>query len=86
MCAGAIIQARISLLVYGLGEPLTGAAGSIVDLLHLPSLNHRVDVISGVLADEVKSVMDAFFRQLREHPGTTERGCLAAEGAALEMR
>ena len=53
------------------GEPLTGAAGSIVDLLHLPSLNHRVDVISGVLADEVKSVMDAFFRELREHRGTT---------------
>jgi tRNA(adenine34) deaminase len=65
MCAGAIIQARIALLVYALADPLTGAAGSVLDLLRLPYLNHRVEVLSGVLADEVVELMDGFFRRLR---------------------
>ena len=65
MCAGAIIQARIALLVYALADPLTGAAGSVFDLLSVPYLNHRVEVLSGVLAGEVGDLMDDFFRELR---------------------
>jgi tRNA(adenine34) deaminase len=65
MCAGAIIQARIALLVYGLADPLTGAAGSVFDLLSVPYLNHRVAVLGGVLADQVGELMDDFFRRLR---------------------
>ena len=66
MCAGAIVQARIALLVYAVADPKTGAAGSVFDLLHSPYLNHRVAVLSGVLADEVQSLMESFFRALRQ--------------------
>lgn len=65
MCAGALVQARIGLLVYAVDDPKTGAAGSVVDLLSLPYLNHRVMVVKGVLADEVAELMAAFFRALR---------------------
>ncbi|NLS78190.1 MAG: tRNA adenosine(34) deaminase TadA [Chloroflexi bacterium] len=70
MCAGAIIQARIPRLVYGVADPKTGAAGSVVDLLHTPFLNHRVEVVAGVLADEIEELMARFFRRLREGNST----------------
>ena len=66
MCAGAIIQARIPRLVYGVADPRAGAAGSVVDLLHTPFLNHRVELVAGVLADEIECLMARFFRALRE--------------------
>ncbi len=66
MCAGAIVQARISLLVYAVADSQAGAAGSTFDLLSSPYLNHRVAVVSGVLADEVASLMESFFRKLRK--------------------
>jgi len=70
MCAGAIIQARIPRLVYGVADPKTGAVGSVVDLLHTPFLNHRVEVVAGVLADEIEELMARFFRGLREGNST----------------
>ncbi|MBC7292500.1 MAG: nucleoside deaminase, partial [Thermoleophilia bacterium] len=66
MCAGALVQARISLLVYAAADPRMGAAGSVFDLLSVPYLNHRVAVIGGILADEAEHLMDSFFRSLRE--------------------
>lgn len=65
MCAGALVQARIPLLVYGVADPKTGAAGSVFDLLGSPLHNHRVAVLSGVLADEVQELMASFFQALR---------------------
>jgi tRNA(adenine34) deaminase len=66
MCAGALVQARIGTLVYGADDPKAGAVGSVYDLLHTPFLNHRVEVIKGVLADEVEALMRDFFRALRQ--------------------
>jgi tRNA(adenine34) deaminase len=65
MCAGAIIQARVSRVVYAADDPKTGAAGSVFDILNNPALNHRCDVVSGVLAEEAAQVLRAFFRQRR---------------------
>jgi tRNA(adenine34) deaminase len=72
MCAGALVQARVDRLVFGVRDPKTGAAGSVYDLVRSPWLNHRVVVEAGVLADEVQAEMDAFFRRLREARRTRE--------------
>ena len=66
MCAGAMVQARLSRLVYAVDDPKAGAAGSVVDLLAHPRLNHRVLVERGVLAEEVAALIDDFFRRLRD--------------------
>lgn len=66
MCAGAMVNARIARLVVGVRDPKTGAAGSVFDLVRSPWLNHRIEVVSGVLAEEVERQMAAFFRGLRE--------------------
>ena len=65
MCAGAMVNARIEQLVYAVRDPKTGAAGSVYDIVRSPWLNHRLQVTSGVLADEVAALMDAFFGELR---------------------
>lgn len=65
MCAGAMIQARLGRLVYAVDDPKAGAAGSLLDLLRAPFLNHRVEVVRGVLADEVGEVLRQFFSGLR---------------------
>jgi len=66
MCAGAMVNARIGRLVFGVRDPKTGAAGSVYDLVRSPWLNHRLEVVSGVLAQEVTDLMEEFFRSLRE--------------------
>jgi len=66
MCAGAIVLARIPLLVYGAADPKTGACGSLYDICHDPRLNHQVDVIPGVMDYECSSLLREFFRSLRE--------------------
>jgi len=65
MCAGAMVNARIARLVIAVRDPKTGAAGSVYDLVRSPWLNHRVEVIAGVLAEEVAREMEAFFAGLR---------------------
>jgi tRNA(adenine34) deaminase len=65
MCAGAMVQARLPRLVYAVDDPKAGAAGSVMDLLHNEQLNHRVEVISGVLAEEAGELMLEFFQRLR---------------------
>ncbi len=64
MCAGAIINARIDRVVQGTTDPKAGSCGSIVDLFSLP-YNHRPELTTGVLADECKALLQAFFRRLR---------------------
>lgn len=65
MCAGAMIQARIARLVYGCDDPKGGAVRSCFEILSHPVLNHRVEVVGGVLADECVQAMQAFFAARR---------------------
>lgn len=65
MCAGAMIQARLSRLVYGAPDTRFGADGSVVDVLSEPAFNHRVMVERGVLAEESGELLQQFFRRLR---------------------
>ena len=61
MCAGAIIQARVPRLVYGADDPKGGAVRSCFEILSHPSLNHPVEVTSGVLAAESAAILQSFF-------------------------
>ena len=65
MCAGAMIQARLSRLVYGAKDTRFGADGTVVDVLGQPAFNHRVEVVRGVMADEAGELLQQFFRQVR---------------------
>jgi tRNA(adenine34) deaminase len=65
MCAGAMVQGRLSRLVFGTRDPKAGAAGTLYDLLSEPRHNHRVPYEGGVLADASAEVLRRFFRALR---------------------
>ncbi len=65
MCAGAMVQARIDRLVYGCDDPKGGAVRSCLEVLSHPKLNHRVEVVPGVLADECSAAIQAFFAARR---------------------
>jgi tRNA(adenine34) deaminase len=65
MCAGAIVLSRIPRVVYGCADPKAGAAGSVLDILAEPRLNHRPEVHPGVLADECAELLRSFFRARR---------------------
>ncbi len=65
MCAGAIVLARIPKVVYGATDPKSGAAGTLYNILQDERLNHRVEVISGVLAEESSALLKSFFQQRR---------------------
>ena len=66
MCAGAMIQARLGRLVFGAVDSKAGAAGSVLDILDHPGLNHQVKVKSGVLAEECGQVLTEFFSAKRK--------------------
>ena len=65
MCAGAMIHARISRLVFGARDPKAGAAGSIMQVINHPRLNHLMEVTGGVLAGRCMEILQAFFRERR---------------------
>jgi tRNA(adenine34) deaminase len=65
MCAGAMIHARLARLVYGASDPKAGAAGSVVEVLNHPKLNHKIAVKSGILAEQCGEVLREFFRVRR---------------------
>lgn len=65
MCAGALVAARVSRLVFGAWEPKTGAVGSLWDVVRDRRLNHRPQVRGGVLADECAALLEAFFARQR---------------------
>jgi len=69
MCAGAIIQSRISRLVFGARDPKAGACGSVFNLPDERRLNHRVQVVRGVMEQESQELMQTFFRNLRDDVG-----------------
>ena len=66
MCAGAIIQSRISRLVFGARDPKAGACGSVFNLPDERRLNHRVQVVGGLMEQESQDLMQSFFRGLRD--------------------
>jgi len=65
MCAGAIVLARIPAVVFGAADPKAGAAGSVLDVLAEPALNHRPEVTGGVLEDECAALLRKFFASRR---------------------
>src|SRR3954462_6948249 len=68
MCAGAIVLARVPRVVFGTVDPKAGAAGSVLDVLGEPKLNHRPQVVRGVLAERSAALLEAFF-EARRRPG-----------------
>ncbi|WP_245208982.1 tRNA adenosine(34) deaminase TadA [Gottfriedia endophytica] len=67
MCAGAIIQSRIPMVVYGAKDPKAGCGGSIYNLLQEERFNHRCEVVDGILQEECSELLKTFFRELREN-------------------
>ncbi len=66
MCAGAILQSRVSRLVIGAMDPKAGACGSILNLLNNERFNHQVEISRGILEDESANIIKNFFIELRE--------------------
>jgi tRNA(adenine34) deaminase len=65
MCAGAMIHARLDRLVFAAADPKAGAAGSVLEVLNHPQLNHKMSVEQGILAEESAELLRAFFRERR---------------------
>ncbi len=65
MCAGAVVLSRIKQLIYGAADPKAGAVHSLLNLVQDPRLNHRVEVVAGVLERECSELMKQFFQGLR---------------------
>jgi tRNA(Arg) A34 adenosine deaminase TadA len=70
MCAGAMVNARIGMLVYGAADPKAGYAGSLYDLTSDERLNHRFEVLPGVMAQESTDLLKGFFEHLRAEKKT----------------
>ena len=66
MCAGAIVLARVKRLVYGADDPKAGAAGTVFNIVDHPALNHRPEVLAGVMSPEASSILREFFAERRE--------------------
>jgi tRNA(adenine34) deaminase len=65
MCAGALVHARVSRLVFGVNDYRAGAAGTVFDIVRAPDLNHRIAVTGGILETECRSLVQDFFRARR---------------------
>jgi tRNA(adenine34) deaminase len=65
MCAGALVNARVARLVFGIGDPRVGAAGTVFDIVRAPEVNHRLEVSGGILESECRDLVQAFFRARR---------------------
>src|SRR5437773_8642050 len=65
MCAGAMVQVRLARLVYGANDPKAGAAGSALNLLQFPTLNHRCEITSNVRLEECRALLQTFFAEQR---------------------
>ena len=66
MCAGAIVQSRMTRVVVGCMNPKAGCAGSVLNLLQMDRFNHQVELVTGVLEEECSALMKQFFKELRE--------------------
>jgi tRNA(adenine34) deaminase len=68
MCAGAIVHVRLARIVFGAPDDKAGAAGSAMNLLQFPTLNHRCEITSGVRASECRDLLRSFFATHRQNP------------------
>jgi len=84
MCAGAIVLARIPRVVYGTADPKAGAAGSVLELLQHPQLNHRAEVTGGVLAPECGAILVEFFASKRK-AAKTSRSMRRQDSGSADM-
>jgi len=66
MCAGALVHTRIRRVIFGCADLAGGAAGSMMNLLQMPGLNHRCEIISGVLQEQCAALLQGFFRKHRQ--------------------
>jgi tRNA(adenine34) deaminase len=66
MCAGALVHTRVRRVIFGCADPAAGAAGSVINLLQMPTLNHRCDIAAGVLENECAAILKDFFRERRD--------------------
>ena len=66
MCAGAVVHVRLARVVFGASDPKGGAAGSAMNLLQFPTLNHRCEITAGVRLDECRGLLQTFFAEQRE--------------------
>src|SRR5213596_3688470 len=66
MCAGALVHTRVRRVIFGCADPAAGAAGSVINLLQMPTLNHRCDIAAGVLQDECAEILKDFFCERRD--------------------
>jgi tRNA(adenine34) deaminase len=66
MCAGAVVLARVPRVIFGAADPKAGAGGSVLDVLNCEKLNHRAEVVGGVLAEECGAVLRDFFQARRQ--------------------
>jgi tRNA(adenine34) deaminase len=66
MCAGAMVHARVERLVYGCSDLRSGAAGTVFNIADSESLNHRLEIVSGVREDECRALLQTFFRARRK--------------------
>lgn len=71
MCAGAIVHTRIRRVIFGCADPSAGAAGSIMNLLQMPTFNHRCEITSCVLQKECAAILQDFFRKRRDEQNST---------------
>ena len=67
MCAGAIVLARIPVVVFGVADPMRGGAVSVFNILNHPQLNHRPEVIQGILEEPCRTMLKEFFRKKRKN-------------------
>lgn len=65
MCAGALVHVRMRRVIFGCPDPRAGAAGGIINLLQMSGLNHRCDIVGGVLSDECAALLKGFFQSQR---------------------
>lgn len=82
MCAGMLVHARVKRVVFGAKDAKTGAAGSVMNLLQHPVLNHQIEVVSGVLADECANKLSDFFRKRRKEIKAAKKAKNHLEGDA----
>ena len=82
MCAGMLVHARVKRVVFGAKDAKTGAAGSVMNLLQHPALNHQLEIVSGVLAEECASKLSDFFRKRRKEIKAAKKAKRLLEGDA----
>ena len=82
MCAGMLVHARVKRVVFGAKDAKTGAAGSVMNLLQHPALNHHLEIVSGVLADECADKLSGFFRKRRKEIKAAKKAKRLLEGDA----